>query len=542
MKKYFIRIIIVLGLLFLILKGIEMLLEANFQAKINANPDRAYDITYEDFDLHTFFKGVTLDEVRIQPLNKTGGTVITGNVDYATLKGLVWIELLFGKRLNIREISFEQPVFEVTLSNDTVKKTSGKGIQAMFGDILSRAKLSSFSIRNGSVILKEPESGTIKGEVKKVNIQADEIETDSIRLKNIIPFLMGNLIIDIEDVNYDLNEYTHLSLGSIDYNLQDQELVLHDISMGYTIDWIEVSKRVGIQTDIIELDIKTFAIHQLEPSNQFYSDLDIKAQTINIDSLHIKLQRNKNFERPPDTVKPMFKEMIDNIPLALDLDSVAISNSSVTYSELGAKKEESGTIVINEINGNIVGITNIPELQQKLGQLSANLTASLSGQAAMNVALVVPYNGESFTLNVEVGNMDLVKLNPTLTPLAGVEIESGELNGIKFYMNASKANSQNKLIFDYSDLHMNMVKESKDHTEKKRLFLSAVANAAIRNNNIPGEDKYLTANYQSERNMYRSPVNYIIQGLIQGIIRIVPGKNVQKALTKEKKNKKKKKK
>jgi len=539
MKKIFIRILIIIGLLFLILKGIEYLLERNFQSRINSNPDRAYNITYEDFDLHTLFKGVTLDEVSIQPLNETGGTVITGSVDYATLKGLVWIELLFGKRLSIREISFEQPVFEITLSTtDTVKKTSGNGIQAMFGDILSRANLKSFSIQNGSVILKEPQSGVIKGQVKKVNIQADEIETDSIRLKNIIPFLMGNLIVDIEDVNYDLNEYTQLSLGSIDYNLQDKEMVLHDISMGYTIDWIEVSKRVGIQTDIIEVAIKTLAIHQLEPSNQFYTDLDIKAETIDIDSLHIKLQRNKNFQRPPDVLKPMFKEMIDNIPIALDLDSVRIRNSSVTYSELGAKKEESGTIEINQINGNIVGITNVPELQQNLGQLSANLTAILSGQAGMNVVLIVPYKGESFTLDVEVGNMELSKLNPTLTPLAGVEIESGQLSKIKYQMNASRYHSQNKLIFDYSDLHMNMVKESDDHTAKKRIFLSAMANAAIRNNNMPDQEKYLTAEYQSERNLYRSPVNYIIQGLIQGITHIVPGKNVQKAIEKKKKKKK----
>ena len=538
MKKIFIRILIIIGLLFLILKGIEYLLERNFQSRINSNPDRAYNITYEDFDLHTLFKGVTLDEVSIQPLNETGGTVITGSVDYATLKGLVWIELLFGKRLSIREISFEQPVFEITLSTDTVKKTSGNGIQAMFGDILSRANLKSFSIQNGSVILKEPQSGVIKGQVKKVNIQADEIETDSIRLKNIIPFLMGNLIVDIEDVNYDLNEYTQLSLGSIDYNLQDKEMVLHDISMGYTIDWIEVSKRVGIQTDIIEVAIKTLAIHQLEPSNQFYTDLDIKAETIDIDSLHIKLQRNKNFQRPPDVLKPMFKEMIDNIPIALDLDSVRIRNSSVTYSELGAKKEESGTIEINQINGNIVGITNVPELQQNLGELSADMTASLAGLAPMKVNLVVPYQGETFSLAVDVAEMELSKLNPTLTPLAGVEIKSGQLSKIKYQMNASRYHSQNKLIFDYSNLHMNMIKESEGHTPKKRVFLSAMANAAIRNNNMPDQDKYLTAEYQSERNLYRSPVNYIIQGLIQGITRIVPGKNVQKALEKKKKKKK----
>ncbi len=168
------------------------------------------------------------------------------------------------------------------------------------------------------------------------------------------------------------------------------------------------------------------------------------------------------------------------------------------------------------------------------------MTASLSGQAGIKIGLIIPYEGESFGLDVDLDEIELSKLNPTLEPLAGVVIKSGNLSRIKFHMSASTIHSQNSLIFDYSNLHLNMVKDLENHAQKKRLFLSAVANAAIRKNNMPGQEKYLTAKYQTERNIYRSPVNYIIQGLIQGIIRIVPGKNVQKAITKEKKKKKKK--
>jgi hypothetical protein len=540
MKKITIKIIIVLGILFVILKGAELWLENSFHAKINSNPDRAYNITYQDFNLHTFFKGVTLDKVSIQPLKEGEGTVIKGNVDYATLKGLAWVDLLFGKRLYVREISFEQPIFEITLSADTVKRSSGKGLQEMFGDILSRADLNTFSIQNGSILLKEPQTGTIMGQVKSVNILANDIEIDSVQLKNIIPFYMGNLIIDIKDASYELNEYTHLSLGSFTYAKKNKEIILRDISLGYSIDWVEVSKRVGIQIDIIEFDIDSLAINQLDPSDRFYTNLDIEAQSASIDGLNIKLQRNKNFSRPPDAVKPMFNAMINSIPVALELDTIHISNSSVTYSELGVKKDESGTIEIKQINGSIIDITNIPELQQNFGQLEANFTANLSGQADMKVGLTVPYDREAFYLDVELGGMVLSKLNPTLKPLAGVEIMSGQLARIKYHMSASAYQSQNKLVFDYSNLHINMIKELENNRSKKRLFLSAVANAAIRNDNLPGQEKYQRAEYQSEPNIYRSPVNYIIQGLIQGIARIVPGKNVQKALTKEKKKKKKK--
>lgn len=539
MKNIFLRTLLIFSIIFLILKGLEWLLETNFQKRINSNPDRAYNLTYEGFDLHTFFKGVTLNKLRIEPLNKTEGTLITGNVDYATLKGMVWVELLFGKRLSIREISFQEPVFEITLSADTVKKTSGKGIQAMFGDILSRVDLENFNIQNGSLVMIEPQAGNIKGQVRKINIKASEIETDSVQLKNIIPFNMGSLIVEIENASYDLNDYTQIGLGKLNYDLKQKKIVLNDISLGYSIDWVEVSKRIGVQTDVIELDIKTLAINQLQPSHGFYTDLDINSRSMHLDQLNIKLQRNKNFSRPPDEVKPMFKEMINAIPLRLELDSVQISNSSITYSELGEKKEESGNIIINNINGDITGITNVGELQQNLGKLNAELTSNLGGEALMKVNLTVPYDREAFNLDVQLAEMDLTKLNPTLQPLAGLEIESGQLNHVKFHMAASMKLSQNTLVFDYSDLRVNVVKESEDHILKKRVFLSSLANAAIRNNNMPDNEKYQTAQYETERNIYRSPINYIIQGLIQGIMRIVPGKTVQKALTKDKKKKKK---
>ncbi|MGB5359931.1 MAG: hypothetical protein WBN27_08315, partial [Eudoraea sp.] len=181
MKKITIRVLVVLGILFLIMKGLEWRIESKFQDRINSNPERAYNITYSDFDLDTFFKGVTLDEVRIEPLNPGNETIITGHVDYATVNGIVWRELLFGKKLDLDEIAFEQPLFEVTLSADTTKNTSGKGLQLMFGDILSRANLNSFRIQNGSIVLRNPVSQDIKGQVKRINIMATGIETDSLK-------------------------------------------------------------------------------------------------------------------------------------------------------------------------------------------------------------------------------------------------------------------------------------------------------------------------------------------------------------------------
>ena len=45
----------------------------------------------------------------------------------------------------------------------------------MFGDIISRADLNSFRIQNGSIILRDPDSKDIKGQVMRLNILATEI-------------------------------------------------------------------------------------------------------------------------------------------------------------------------------------------------------------------------------------------------------------------------------------------------------------------------------------------------------------------------------
>ena len=108
-------------------------------------------------------------------------------------------------------------------------------------------------------------------------------------------------------------------------------------------------------------------------------------------------------------------------------------------------------------------------------------------------------------------------------------------------MNAGPNHSQNSLIFDYSDLHVDLVKEKENHKFKKRPIISMIADATVKNSNFPEHHNYLTATYQTERNRYRSPVNYIVQGVVQGAARIVPGKNIGNAVTKDKKKKQKKK-
>ena len=86
---------------------------------------------------------------------------------------------------------------------------------------------------------------------------------------------------------------------------------------------------------------------------------------------------------------------------------------------------------------------------------------------------------------------------------------------------------------DYENLYLTVYKEEADGSQHKKAFLSSIANAAVRHDNLPKEKGYLKASYTTKRNIYRSPFQHIVAGVLDGAKRIVPGKGIQSMINKE---------
>lgn len=531
MNKTAKRILIAVGILFLLSQAMEWWVEYRFQKIINRKPDRAYDIQYKVFDVHGFFKGVTLEEVGIVPVSiDSGAAVIRGTVSYARLSGMKWYELAFARKLNINSILFERPMFKVTLSSHPKKKTSGKGFQVLFGDIISRANLKRFELQKGSVILMSPDKQTIRGSLSNLNVKANEIKTDSVIWNSIIPFELGSLESSIDSLSFQMNDYTHLSTGGISFKKRENKLTLKDVNMLYTEDLSKVSQRVGKQTDLIEVSLGELTFEQLTASSNLYTDLDIETKKMLLRDLVFKDYRDKNMERPPDTVKPMFKGMVDAIPITLSVDTIQLDNVEVQYSELGVGKEVPATLRFESIHGFIAHLTTIPQKQEAYKSFEAILEANLNGAAPFTFALEVPYDRDAFTAVASFGSFDLTGLSETTRNMAGIEIVSGDVKRIHFKMRAAETSSHNKMQFDYENLKVQVVNQDKHQEVKNHPLVSAIANSALRTHNVPTRGKYTQADYYSQRNIYRSPFNLMSQSLADGMMQIVPGSFVQSIL------------
>ncbi len=550
MKKaliYIFSIILVL-VLTVVLAG-EWWVENILTSMINNNPQRAYDITFQDLDLHLMLDGVTLQSAQITPINASDTvTVINGSVDRIELAGVKMLALLIGRRAIVNELILVTPDFEILVTKNThteKKDESTGGLQTLFGDILTRGVVHNFKVQNASVTARNKSDSLLIAKVDNYNLYATEIETDSIQAKSIIPFKVGSIHSSVDSGYFHVNDYTELKTGRMEYNALDSKLELNNISLNFTKDRMTVSNLVGAQVDLIQAKLNRLTISQLDAQTSWYQDLNIRAKTIEIEGLELKDFRDKNKSRPPDFEKPMFNGMVDSIPVPIRVDSIIIKDSNIFYSELAEKKEEAGTVSFNDVNGSITNVTNMPEFQQQHQSFTASIEAKLNRKADMLLNLDIPYDGSTFNLHATIGGFDLDILNPTIIPLAGIEAKSGTVHKIDVKMNASRTEASNVLTMNYEDLSLELMRDH-NHVFHKKALVSFIANSAVRNHNMPDHGHYIVADYQSFRNIHRGPFNFMWVSVKEGMLYIVPTgasglllgdpeKKAEKALDKEEK-------
>ena len=88
-------------------------------------------------------------------------------------------------------------------------------------------------------------------------------------------------------------------------------------------------------------------------------------------------------------------------------------------------------------------------------------------------------------------------------------------------MNANRTQSSNTLVVDYDSLGLAVLKDH-EHDYKKRGLVSSIANSAIRHTNLPDHKHYHVAEYDSYRNIYRGPFNFMWETAKEGMMFIVP--------------------
>lgn len=526
-KKIPMKVLKVVGVSFFILMVLASVgvywgnnwVNQNLESIINSKPDRKYNFSFEKFDFDFFRRVILISDVHISPVGEQEGVFVQGHITQVLFNKLNLRKLYLNREVDIKELTFSRPEFIIHIPLENPKKErAGQALQGFFGDILSRGGIENFELGNASarIVLGEEQIGTLNN----FNIVATELRTDSLKWNYAIPFDYGRIFISIDSMDYKMANGQQFNVGKIGFDTQAQQLKMESISLKYPDGLRKASTQVEFQKDLIDFELDSLVFSGVEANSNLYSNLDIRAGKLEISGLELVDFRNRNLPRPVEDVKPLFQGMIEKINFPLKLDTLKVTNSAIVYGEYVPGKTEFWEISFDHLNGELINITTIPEYQTIYGHLDGKFTGKVQGNGDLKMTMQVPYEKDEFDMEVELSNFPLVKVNELLNPVMNGEIVSGQLARLHLNIHGDSTKSTNDFRFDYTDLKMELYQKG---TQKKNKFLSTVANIAINNSNLPGEKKYLTAQYTVARNPYRGPFNLLWQSVKQGISEIVPG-------------------
>ncbi|MDL2223077.1 hypothetical protein LJB98_03160 [Bacteroidales bacterium OttesenSCG-928-M11] len=402
----------------------------------------------------------------------------------------------------------------VTSYLEKIIDKEGKGIYfAETGKV--KVKLLKREILVEDILLKERESGT-----KIINITSAGISKLSPKFSN------GKLSIDTSKIHFSLlksnlvlpgNLYT-LEIESIDFKIMEKNLKIHDISFSSIVPKWEFAQKDPKHSDWFDLQINSIEMKGIE-LDSLLSDKKLYADSLFVDK--INLQNYKNAQIPiKHNYMPMIYTVVQRLPIPFHISFVRATHMNVEYEELPKKGNKPGRINVSDLNGTFYNYTNIITSPKQTSLLEANGKLMGEGKFTAKVVLPVDSTYDHISLDIHLGAMSMISLNPILENMTPVRAENGFIREGNFHIqgNSKRAFIQMKLL--YNDLTVDILAQNGD--KKTDIpFFSFLANGVIsRNNPDNGEEvRIITSHY--ERDPLHSSFNYLWKTMYSALIEVI---------------------
>ena len=263
------------------------------------------------------------------------------------------------------------------------------------------------------------------------------------------------------------------TIGRLQINTNTKEIIIDSAKLIPNHGKYEFAKLLGKQTARLDLSIPQLTIKGLQFSE--IADSAFVASKIEIKTADLFVFKDKRIPFLKKENVPLPMDSFLKLPFRVKVDSIVISNSLITVEEFPENGAKTGIITFADINATIAGLDN---RQKESVHPYALLNASglLMGTGKIKALFQLPLDGSSiYTAAGSVSNMSFKELNPILTPMANVSVESGFLKNLKFDFKYNDFTSKGNINIDYNNLQfMSLNTDRRSTNEIKTFFMNAL--------------------------------------------------------------------
>ena len=515
-----------------------------------------YRIDFQDIRLNLITGSAVLDSVTLTPdtavfnklkaLELAPSNLFQIKLARLQLSRIGILTAYFKKQIAMNSIIMEQPSINM-IHYKVVKKIGANDKRSLYDQISKSLK--SIHVKNIKII--DADFDYINGatskplnSIKHLNINVKDLLVDSLSQFDTTRFYYT------KDINFELTGYRStgkdkmyaIKIDTIAGSVKNKAIRIKGLQMIPLYPDLTFTRKYKYGKDRYDLKFNEIAFNGVD-FTKLSSEGNLYARSLSIGPAKAGIFVNRELPAPPNFDKAHnFPHIaLKRLPIAAIIDSVKLSNIDVAYTEYNPITQKRGTVYFQNLSGNILNLTNDSLQLVKDNHAIAKLTALVMKTSRININLNFNLTDKnaSFSYKGNVAPMDLMVLNPMAKNMGLVEIESGQMKGTDFDIQANVKGASGIVHFYYKNLKIKLLKEGENGgVGEKKGFLSFLANSLLIENDNPSKGAApRTTRITFERTPAASFFNLLWKGVFIGMretvgLGVVPVKTPEEAMEK----------
>lgn len=464
------------------------------------------------------------------------------------------------RHLKSRRLKLNRDVDSITNNNNSVKSfsyLSNRSRQSHQGKDTSslNKKRIQLGSKNGNVkfYLTNIHSGKIDT-VRKATLSINRIEFSELDVESdkLIAWLkhgsLDNLIFNSErakniwhviednqhtaelhtlEGNIKLNDNI-IKYGKLDYHPQTASATIKQFEFRPVKDRQQFLEESFYQTNYMAAQIDEISLNRLN-INRLMKDTAIHFGKIQVSAPNLEIGRDKTHPFLAKGIKPLPTNAFQKLKMSFKVDTLAMKDGKITYTEKSKITGQEGTIGFTNMNVLVRNIKNV-ELSNS-DSLYIRASTKFMDSALVKLRVRESYSDTlgGFLMTTDVSPFHTSILNKALVPMVSVDFKSGSVDTLHMRAIGREYVSLGSMKFLYRDLKVEFLdkNDTSRHAIKNQLLKFAANTFVIRTNN---RDRI--GDVYFERDRTRAVFQYWVKMILSGVTTSVGAKSNKKQIKK----------
>lgn len=478
-----------------------------YVATLNQDEKIPFTITYDEFTLDIAFGSLQLFNIHLTPkkVAETKNLQLVFTAKSFVIDGLNLKKLLY-KNLDVESIVLTEPNLIYYMKVDKEGKaiferdSTKQNVPVPWLDILQATDLNHIAFVNGSINVFKVNRDTtqllaLHGYTIDVHGGSDSTLLDRTK-ENIVSF---------DSVYYNLGDKMHMKAARTVFNLKSKSLQLNGVRVGHVEKRKSFLNKLKYKANWMDLAVDHIEMNGLDFGK--LEEIKLVVDSIKVSGANVKIADKSGLKRPKGFQGKMINDWFMAIPEALNFKHLQAKDVKLTY-----------TMHDMPFEGDMVIPIKIDLLE---GDFTDNIAAVsvkaflFSSPVRLHVKAHIDSSYKT-DVSCQIKNIDKVWFTKITHTFIGVDFVEGDQMSMDFNYryHGQAAITTGIMDFRYKNLKV-FVNRRVDH-ERHSNMLTFAANSIIKNNNFPGEKKYVKAPIDFKKKEFQGFIGHLIFCALDG--------------------------